>query len=74
MLYALGYVMAHAIAAEERKGAVAELTGQLGALFVQRYRNLKGYGKSNKVPALFGETLQSAEQLAACMPGTMHLR
>lgn len=66
VLYTLGYVMARAIAAEEGNGAIAELTGQPGALFVERYRKLKSYGKSEAVPVLFPATLQSAEQLAAC--------
>ena len=67
VLYALGYVMARAIVAEEGKGAIAELTGQPGALFVQRYRKLRGYGKSEAVPALGAETLRSADRLAACL-------
>lgn len=66
VLYGLGYVMARAIVAEEGTGAVADLTGKPGALFVQRYRNLKSYGKSEAVPLLKAETLHSAEQLAAC--------
>jgi hypothetical protein len=69
VLYTLGYVMARAIAAEEGKGAIAALTGRPGALFVQRYRKLKGYGKSEDVPVLFPATLQAAEQLAACVEG-----
>jgi hypothetical protein len=74
VLYALGYVMARAIAAEEGKSAIAELIGQPGAHFVQRYRNLKGYGKSDAVPALHAETLQSADQLAACTAGLANVR
>ena len=70
VLYALGYVMARAIAAEEGKGAIAELTGRPGALFVVRYHALKGYGKSAHVPVLHPETLRSAHQLAACSAGT----
>jgi hypothetical protein len=69
VLYGLGYVMARAIAAEEGKGAIAALTGRPGALFVQRYRKLKSYGKSEDVPVLFPATLQAAEQLAACAEG-----
>ncbi len=69
VLYTLGYVMARAIAAEEGKGAIAALTGRPGALFVQRYRKLKGYGKLEDVPVLFPATLQAAEQLAACAEG-----
>jgi len=69
VLYTLGYVMARAIAAEEGKGAIAALTGRPGALFVQRYRKLKNYGKSEDVPVLFPATLQAAEQLAACAEG-----
>lgn len=70
VLYALGYVMARAIAAEEGSGAIAALTGRPGALFVQRYRNLKGYGKLEAVPTLFPATLRTAEQLAACASGS----
>lgn len=70
VLYALGYVMARAIADEEGKGALAGLTGRPGALFVQRYRSLKSYGKSDTVPALYPATLQSADQLAACVAGS----
>jgi hypothetical protein len=66
VLYGLGFVMARAIVAEEGAGAIAELTGKPGALFVQRYRNLKSYGKSDAVPLLKAETLRSAEQLSAC--------
>ncbi|RZI61365.1 MAG: hypothetical protein EOP94_00755 [Zymomonas sp.] len=50
----------------EGAGAIADLTGEPGALFVQRYRNLKSYGKSNAVPLLKAETIRSGEQLAAC--------
>lgn len=74
VLYALGYVMARAIAAEEGKSAIAELTGRPGALFVQRYRNLRSYGKSDTVPVLFAETLRSADQLAACTNGVRNIR
>jgi hypothetical protein len=66
VLYGLGFVMARAIVAEKGAGAIADLTGKPGALFVQRYRNLKSYGKSDAVPLLKAETLRSAEQLAAC--------
>jgi Putative zinc dependent peptidase (DUF5700) len=67
VLYALGYVMARAIAAEQGNGAVAELSGRPGALFVERYRALKDYGKSDRVPALHAETLSSAASLAVCL-------
>lgn len=66
ILYALGYVMARAIAAEQGEQAIAELIGQPGARFVQRYRALRGYGKSAAVPALHAETLRAADRLAAC--------
>ncbi|WBS04667.1 hypothetical protein OU994_10480 [Pseudoduganella sp. SL102] len=69
-LYALGYVMARAIVAEEGKDAIAELTGRPGALFVERYRKVKAYGQSDAVPALHAGTLRSAGQLAACAAGT----
>lgn len=74
MLYGLGYVMARAIAAEEGKGAIAELTGRPGALFVQRYRKLKSYGKSDTVPILYAETVRSADQLAACVSEVKEVR
>ena len=74
VLYALGYVIARAIAAEQGKSAIAELTGRPGALFVQRYRNLKSYGKSDAVPALYPETLRSADQLAICAAGSVNVR
>ena len=74
VLYGLGYVMARAIAAEEGNAAIAALTGRPGALFVQRYRNLKGYGKSEKVPALHAGTLQAADRLAACAGGSAESR
>ena len=61
--------MAGAIAAEQGNGAIADLTGRPGALFVQRYRALKAYQTSEQVPALGTETLRSAAQLAACLRG-----
>lgn len=73
-LYALGYVMARAIVAEQGEIAIAGLTGRSGALFVQRYRNLKGYGKLDTVPALHAATLRSADQLAACAAGESNAR
>jgi hypothetical protein len=66
VLYGLGYVMARAIVAEEGAGAIADVTSKPGAMFVQRYRNLRSYGKSEAVPLLKAETLHFAEQLAAC--------
>lgn len=66
VLYALGYVMAREIAREEGDGAVADLIGRPGAVFVARYVRLKGYGKSDAAPALRSETVRSAKQLAAC--------
>ncbi|MBW6524383.1 hypothetical protein KZ810_12815 [Sphingomonas sp. RHCKR47] len=66
VLYALGYVMARAIAQEQGNGAIAELAGAPGAIFVERYASLKGYGKSDAMPALKPETLQWAQALARC--------
>jgi len=66
VLYALGYVMARAIAREQGDGAIAELIGRPGAVFVARYVRLAGYGKSDAAPALRAGTVRWAEKLAAC--------
>jgi hypothetical protein len=44
-----------------------------GALFVQRYRKLKSYGKSDAVPQLYPEMVRSADRLAVCLdaPGSV---
>ena len=67
VLYALGYVMARAIAQEQGNGAIAELAGAPGAVFVARYASLKGYGKSDAMPGLKPETLRWAQTLAKCI-------
>lgn len=69
VLYALGYVMARAIAQERGSGAVGALIGLPGAEFVKTYAGLKGYGKTDKVPALKPATLRWAEKLSACAGG-----
>jgi hypothetical protein len=66
VLYALGYVMARAIAQEQGNGAIGNLAGLSGAAFIQRYASLKGYGKSDAVPALKPETLLWAQKLSQC--------
>lgn len=66
VMYALGYVMARAIVKEQGEQAIGELIGLPGAAFVRRYVHLKGYGKSEQVPALRRETARWAETLAAC--------
>jgi hypothetical protein len=66
VMYALGYVMARAIAKEQGDQAVGELIGLPGAAFVRRYVSLKSYGKSEQVPALGQETLHWANTLSAC--------
>jgi hypothetical protein len=65
VLYALGYVMARAIAQEQGDAAVAALAGGPGAAFVARYVRLKRYG-SDAAPALRAGTIRTAEQVAAC--------
>ena len=66
VLYALGYVMARAIAQEQGNRAIGDLIGLPGAAFVQRYTSLKGYGKSDAMPALKPETLQWTQKLSRC--------
>lgn len=66
ILYPLGYAMARAISDELGPGAVADLIGKPGALFVVRYASLKSYGKDSKVPKLDDETVRYAQALAAC--------
>lgn len=66
VLYALGYVMARAIAQEQGNAAIGDLAGAPGATFVARYASLKGYGKSDAMPALKPETLRWANTLSKC--------
>jgi len=66
VLYALGYVMARAIAQEQENGVIGEVVGLPGAAFVQRYASLNGYGKSDAMPALKAETLKWAQMLSHC--------
>lgn len=68
VMYGLGYVMAAAIAGERGNAAIADLIGQSGATFVQRYVRLQSYGTSEAVPALKPATVRWAETLAACAP------
>ena len=65
ILYSLGYVVTRAIAREQGPGAVAELLGKPGALFVQRYVALKSYGTPG-VPKLFDDTVRWGNALGAC--------
>ncbi|RAK51444.1 hypothetical protein DJ018_16030 [Phenylobacterium deserti] len=65
VLYALGYVMAKAIAAEQGAGALADLTGRPGAAFVARYVGLKSYGGED-APRLGEETVSWARRLWPC--------
>jgi hypothetical protein len=66
VLYALGYVMARAIASEQGSGEIGELISMPGAAFVERYIHLKGYGKSEAMPALKPGTIAWANKLSAC--------
>jgi hypothetical protein len=66
VLYALGYVMARAIAREQGKGALGNLIGLPGAAFVEGYLSLRSYGKSAEAPALKTETIRWARMLSAC--------
>lgn len=67
ILYSLGYVMAKAIEREQGPGAIATLIRDpTGALFVNAYRGLKGYGKSADAPALRPKTLALARAMAVC--------
>ena len=66
ILYPLGYAMTRAISDELGPGAVADLIGKPGAMFVARYASLKSYGKDPKAPKLDDETVRYAQALAAC--------
>lgn len=66
VLYALGYVMARAIAREQGNRALGELIGLPGAAFVERYLSLRSYGKDADAPALKPGTIHWARTLSAC--------
>ena len=66
VFYALGYVMARAIAKEQGDTAISALISESGAEFVMRYVHLKNYGKSDEAPALDHETVLLAQQITAC--------
>lgn len=66
VMYPLGYVMARAISKEQGDTAIGELIGLPGAAFVKRYIELKGYGKSEEMPALKPGTIRWADRLTAC--------
>lgn len=66
VLYALGYVMARAIASEQGVDAIGELISLPGAAFVERYIHLKGYGKSEAMPLLKPGTIAWADKLSVC--------
>lgn len=67
ILYALGYVIAKAIEREQGPAAIADLTRHgSGAVFIDRYRQLKAYGSNDDTPALGPKTLDWARRMAAC--------
>jgi len=66
ILYALGYLMAKAIAAERGPEAVAELIDQPGSAMVLAYVSLKTYGAGKETPKLHPETIQWAKSLQTC--------
>lgn len=67
ILYSLGYVMAKAIERERGPQAIAALIrDRSGARFVDAYRRLNGYAKSDDMPALGAKTLDWAKRMAAC--------
>lgn len=66
ILYAIGYLMAKAIATERGPGAVAELIDKPASRFVTSYVALPGYGKTKDVPRLDPETIAWAGKLAGC--------
>lgn len=69
LLYDLGYVMTRAIVKEEGNSAVHNLIGLPGAHFVNRYAQLKSYGKNRETPALGNATIEWAERVAGCSDG-----
>jgi hypothetical protein len=66
VMYALGYVMARAIAKEQGDAAIGDLIGLPGAAFVERYVHLKGYGRTDEMPALKPATIRWADRLTSC--------
>ena len=67
ILYALGYLMAKAIAAERGPGAVAELIDQPGSAMVLAYAGLNSYGAGKETPKLHPETVEWAKKLQTCV-------
>ena len=67
VMYALGYVMARAIAKEQGDATIGDLIGMPGAAFVKRYAHLKGYGKTKDIPALKPATIRWADRLMLCV-------
>lgn len=65
ILYALGYVMAKAIAEERGPAAVADLIDRPGGDLLLAYAGLKSYGGKN-TPKLYPETLEWARKLQDC--------
>jgi hypothetical protein len=70
-MYALGYVMARAIAKEEGNAAIGALIGQSGAAIVNRYVHLRGYAKSEDMPELKPHTIDWAAKLSRCYSATI---
>jgi hypothetical protein len=66
ILYALGYVMAKAIATERSPAALGDLLDKPASTFVTTYASLSGYGKSKDMPKLDPETLEAAAKATAC--------
>jgi len=66
VLYALGYVMARAIAREQGNRALGDLIGLPGVAFVERYLSLASYGKGAGAPALKPDTIRWARTLSDC--------
>ena len=66
ILYALGYVMARAMVAEQGPAAIPELLDQKVWTFIVRYTRLKAYGTTDAVPRLGPIAVRWAETMAAC--------
>ena len=66
ILYALGYLMAKAIATERGPEAVADLIDRPGSAMVLAYAALKSYGAGKETPKLHSETIEWAKKLQAC--------
>ena len=66
ILYALGYVMAKAIATERGPQAMADLLGQPASRFITTYIALPGYGRGKDEPKLGDETIAWSKKAATC--------